>query len=406
MRRAVSLALCALLVLGLTLPALAADHDHAYGEDGICTFCGEACPHDVWLNGVCAACGAECEHPAWEESRCVRCHVLCRHPEHDEETQLCTTCGAFVAHTYVGGHCPRCGKWPALQSDPLPKWLFAPCDAKGTVQTLSYETHDYVKERADGGTYTRNKKLCVYLPAGYDASEKYDVLILLHGMGDNERYWLLKDQEYYGPAEKVRTTDLLDNMMAAGLCRRMIIVTPTFYPNSDDIYRYNRWGDQEQFTLELRQDILPLIVEKFSTWAQDGTQAGISAVREHFGYAGLSMGSIYAYNSFLPLCMDLFAWYGCFSGSETYVSLTANAINAPNNAKYPILFFYNSCGVNDGMKKNHYQQYKKLVELCPAFTESVNATFTDIYGAAHEYKAWGLGLYNFLLIAFQQESSL
>ncbi len=403
MKRFVSLLLSALLLLSLGSPALAADHDHEYGGDGVCTVCGEECPHSVWINGVCAACGLACDHPAWEDGRCVRCHVLCDHPEHDKETCICTQCGAYVEHTYIGGHCPRCGRWPALQSDPLPTWIFAPCAHQGTVQTLSYQTHDYVKERSDGGTYLRNKKLCVYLPYGYDPAERYDVLILLHGMGDNERYWLLKEQEYYAPEEAhVYTTDMLDNMMAAKLCRRMIVVTPTFYPNSDDIWRYNRWGDQEQFTFELRQDILPLIVKTYSTYAEDETQAGISAAREHFAYAGLSMGSIYAYNSFLPLCLDIFAWYGCFSGSETYIRLTADAINAVNNKDYPILFFYNSCGVNDGMKANHYAQYKKLVELCPGLTESVNATFTDIYSAGHEYKAWGLGLYNFLLLLFQQ----
>ena len=404
MKRILCLALCLALVWSLGAPALAADHDHIYDDAGICTVCGEACPHSVWINGVCAACGTSCDHPLWEEGRCARCHILCQHPEHDRETQLCTTCGQFVAHTYVGGNCPRCGRWPALQSDPLPKWLFAPCSASGSVQTLSYETHDYVQERADGGTHLRTKKLCVYLPYGYDPGEKYDVLILLHGMGDNERYWLLREQEYYDPNEEgyVYTTDLLDNMMAAGLCRKMIIVTPTFYPNSDNVWEFNRWRDQEQFTVELREDILPLIVNTYSTWAEDGSAESISAVREHFAYAGLSMGSIYAYNSILPLCLDLFAWFGCFSGSETYMKITVDALNSVNYEKYPILFFYNSCGVNDGMRANHRQQYKQLVEKCPGLTESVNATFTDIYNAAHSYQAWGLGLYNFLLLLFQQ----
>ncbi len=393
-----------IFALLLSFPALAAaEHEHVYGEDGKCTVCGEECPHSVWLNGVCTACGAECPHPAWEGGRCVQCHVACSHPAHDEETQLCLTCGELVLHTYVGGSCPMCGKWPALQSDPLPRWLFSPCYDKGTVQTLTYQTHNYLSERETGTTSLRSKKMCIYLPHGYDPAEKYDVLVLLHGMGDNERYWLQKDKEYYDPSEPhVYTTDMLDNMMASGLCRKMIIVTPTFYRNSDNFNAYNRWEDQEQFTLELRQDILPLIVQNFSTYAKDSTQEGISAAREHFAYAGLSMGSIYAYNAILPLCLDLFAWYGCFSGSETYVDLTASTLNALNYDKYPILFFYNAAGVNDGMKPNHLQQYKKIVDLCPGLTPSVNATFTDIYNAAHDYRAWGLGLYNFLLLVFAQ----
>ena len=41
---------------------------------------------------------------------------------------------------------------------------------------------------------------------------------------------------------------------------------------------------------------------------------GVAAAREHFAYAGLSMGSIYAYTSIIPECLDLFAWFGFFSG--------------------------------------------------------------------------------------------
>ena len=406
MKRLLSLALSAVLLLSCAAPALAADHDHRYDENGVCTVCGESCPHSVYLNGVCAACGQPCPHPAWAEGRCVRCHILCGHPEHDRDTKLCTTCGEYVEHTYVGGSCPRCGRWPALQSDPLPQWLFAPCAEKGSVQTLSYTTHDYVKERTEGGSFLRNKKLCVYLPYGYDSSEPYDVLILVHGMGDNERYWLLREQEYYEPTDAhVYTTDLLDNMMAARLSRRMIVVTPTFYRNSDNVWDYNRYEDQDQFVLELRKDILPLIVRTYSTYASEPTAEAISRVREHFAYAGLSMGSIYAYNAVLPLCLDLFAWYGCFSGAETYVRLTSDALNSANWADYPIRFFYNSCGVNDGMHDNHLSQFKQMVERCPGLTESVNATFTDILRAGHTYQAWGVGLYNFLLLLFQQEES-
>jgi enterochelin esterase-like enzyme len=402
MKKVLSLLLVFALFLALPAQAAAA-HEHTYGEDGVCTVCGEACPHTAWLDGVCVVCGMACDHPAWEDGRCVRCHVACTHPEHDKETQLCLSCGAFVPHTFVGGSCPMCGKWPALQSDPLPRWIFSPCDAKGTVQTLTYQTHDYMYERDTGTTSLRTKKMCIYLPYGYNESEKYHVLILVHGMGDNERYWLQKDQEYYDPNDPhVYTTDMLDNMMAAGLCRKMIIVTPTFYRNSDNYNNFNRWDDEEQFTIEIRRDILPLIAKNFSTYAEDGTQEAISAAREHFGYAGLSLGSIYAYNSILPLCLDLFAWFACFSGSETYVDLTVNAVNAINYRKYPILFFYNAAGVNDTMRFNHLQQYKQLLDRCPGLTASENATFTDIYDAGHEYRAWGLGLYNFLLLAFAQ----
>ena len=68
-------------------------------------------------------------------------------------------------------------------------------------------------------------------------------------------------------------------------------------------------------------------MQNYSTYAADGSAEAISAARDHFAYAGLSMGSIYAYNSVMPLCLDMFAWFGCFSGSDCYVDLAADALS-------------------------------------------------------------------------------
>ena len=153
----------------------------------------------------------------------------------------------------------------------------------------------------------------------------------------------LDEQVYYDPPEeKVHTTDLIDNMIDLGTAREMIVVTPTFYNNSDNMNEYQRNREQDQFVYELRRDILPLIVKNFSTYAAEPTEAAISAAREHFAYAGLSMGSIYGYNAVLPLCLDLFGWFGQFSGAECYTDLVISALNSENNAPYPIYWFYNT----------------------------------------------------------------
>ncbi len=404
MRRLFALALALALALSLGAPCLAAEtgeHEHEYDEQGVCVLCGEECPHSVWVDGVCQACGYNCPHPDWQDGRCVLCHMRCPHLRHDHDTYRCLDCGAVVLHRYEKGVCPMCGQAPWFQSEPLPAYLFAPSAHKGTLQTLSYETRDYMKERLDGKTVTRNKTMLVYLPYGYDPEKPYDVLILMHGMYSTENYWLKDPQEYYAPPEsKVYTTDLIENMVDLGLAREMIIVTPTFYNDSDDFSEYDRNREQDQFVFELRRDILPLIVEKFSTYASEPTEAAISAAREHFAYAGLSMGSIYGYNAILPLCVDLFGWFGEFSGAECYPELVISALNSENYRDYPIYWFYNSAGTGDSMYRNHVQQYRALVNRCPVFTEGENATFTDIKGAYHEYKAWGEGLYNFLLVVF------
>ena len=76
-----------------------------------------------------------------------------------------------------------------------------------------------------------------------------------------------------------------------------------------------------------------------------------------------------------------------------------SALNAQTD-RYPIYWLYNAAGLNDTMYKNHIDQYRLLVQNCRGLTEGVNASFTSIRGVMHEYRAWGTGLYNFLLVVF------
>jgi enterochelin esterase-like enzyme len=60
----------------------------------------------------------------------------------------------------------------------------------------------------------------VYLPEGYASSgEKYPVLYLLHGSGDDETGWLVK-----GSAKAI-----LDSLITNKLCKPMIVVMPNGY---------------------------------------------------------------------------------------------------------------------------------------------------------------------------------
>lgn len=62
-----------------------------------------------------------------------------------------------------------------------------------------------------------DRRLTVYTPAGYETSGKnYPVLYLLHGMGGDENAW----------SELGRATQILDNMIASGKVRPMIVVMP------------------------------------------------------------------------------------------------------------------------------------------------------------------------------------
>lgn len=287
-----------------------------------------------------------------------------------------------------------CCEDAVFTEDFAPRELFRPCEQAGTVEMLSYTAAD-----PRDGAARIEKRMAVYLPFGYDPAERYDLLILLHGLEGSERYWLVDFHDYdYGKQDYVFTVNLLDQMIARGLCRPMIVAAPSFYRDSARPGDFVRETDQPAFARELRENILPALVEHYSTWAD--TPEAIPEAREHFAYAGLSMGSMYAYGSILPECLDLFASFGCFSGSEGDMRALAALLNE-KTAAYPIRVFYNSCGSWDGFCAEHQRRYEALTTLCDGLTDGENAAFTLLKNQRHLYGAWALGLYNFLPLLFR-----
>ena len=60
-----------------------------------------------------------------------------------------------------------------------------------------------------------DRRLTVYTPAGYETSnKKYPVFYLLHGAGGDETAWYTQG----------RSTQILDNLIAAGKAEPMILV--------------------------------------------------------------------------------------------------------------------------------------------------------------------------------------
>lgn len=358
------------------------------------------CPHAHWTDGVCDDCGEVCSHEAWENGACAVCRLGCAHPAHDEKTRRCTVCGEQVTHTYWKGQCTRCGAAPVFLDEILPRELFTSTNHPGRLVTLHYTTHDY-RDLPGQAPTPIEKQMVVYLPWGYDPAEQYDLLILVHGMGGTERYWLSEPQDYNYPEEDyVFTTDLLDSMMDDARCKRMIVAAPCFYRDNANMGNYYVPVDEQQFLFEMREDILPLLLETYSTYAPEPTLEGMTAAREHFAYAGLSMGSIYAFTSFIPECQDLFGWFGCFSGSDGAMFRLAPLIDAAAAEGMPIYYMYNSIGTNDTMLNGHVSRFRELISQSESLVEGENAALTVIHNARHTYEGWGTGLYNFLPVVF------
>ncbi len=343
-----------------------------------------------------------CPHPSWTDGVCDECGAVCPHAEHDPETRLCPVCGEICRHTFLDGVCTVCGAVPVFEERELPEELRGKCPERGTVEEITYTTWIYSGDRRIDGTDVE-KKMLVYLPYGYDPAEQYDVLILMHGLGNGESYWLGEPQEYEG--KMMSTTDMLDNLIYTGYCGKMIVAAPTFYRNAFNYSTYDPQADAVLFWPELRFDVLPCLAEHYATYAGSGRVEDIAAVREHFGYVGLSMGSIIAYQSLLPYCLDEIGWIGCLSGFGTEPSSMARRICNWDGAAYPIYYLYNGCGSIDAAWQEHKDGYERMLsaieKLEPGRLEDgKNCCFVEIEYAKHEYKGWIIGLYNCLQIFF------
>ena len=124
----------------------------------------------------------------------------------------------------------------------------------------------------------KEKRLHVYLPPGYGAGkERYPVLYLNHGGGEDDARW---SSPTGGCA-----AEILDNLIAAGKARPMIVIMPntsglaSFVPPEP--------GKDDLCTQEYLKDILPLIDSRYRTLAR----------REGRAIAGLSMGGFVVTNT-------------------------------------------------------------------------------------------------------------
>jgi enterochelin esterase-like enzyme len=152
------------------------------------------------------------------------------------------------------------------------------------------------------------RRAFVYLPAGYDEQPKtrYPVLYLQHGGGEDETGW----------TRQGRANVILDNLIAAGQAKPMIVVMANGYARRGGVAPEapKPFGSPEMFKA---------MMEMAAVFEDDVTKALIPFVdrtyrtladRDHRAMAGLSMGGMQTYQITLNH-LDLFSHIGGFSGA-------------------------------------------------------------------------------------------
>ena len=183
------------------------------------------------------------------------------------------------------------------QLDKIPEAYRVSVENGGTIEHITYQSKNYYGDGA-----VNEKKANVYLPAGYDKSDKskkYKVLYLMHGIGGDENEWGMKD-------EKSLVKKMMDNLAEKGDIEPFIIVTPNGRSGSDPdpnktYLAFYKFGE------ELRNDLIPYMDSHYNTYAD----------RDHRAMAGLSMGGMQTINIGICECLDLISYFGAFSAAPT-----------------------------------------------------------------------------------------
>jgi enterochelin esterase-like enzyme len=223
------------------------------------------------------------------------------------------------------------------------------------------------------------RQFYIFKPAGYDVSinEKYPVLYILHGGGEDQRGW----------ATQGKTDLILDNLIAANKAKPMLIVMP-----DGNVTGQQGFGENtlRMFERELKQCIIPFIEKNYRVETAPGNRA----------LAGLSMGGLQTLYVGINNA-ELFSYLGVFSSG--WIMPAQNDLankqydfikNNPDKISSLKLFWIAMGGKEDIAYNNCQAMLKKLDEL------NVKYTYSE-YPGGHAWPVWRNNLYNFAQSLFK-----
>lgn len=226
-----------------------------------------------------------------------------------------------------------------------------------------------------------DRRAFVYTPPDYEKNlnDKYPVLYLQHGWGENE----------YGWPNQGKTNFIMDNLIAEGKAKPFIIVMTYGMTNEVKIGGLKDF-DITPFQTVLVDELIPYIDSNFRTLKDQPNRA----------MAGLSMGGFETRLITLKN-LDIFSHIGLFSGGS--ISLE-DVKNTPNFKEKVKLVFVSFGGREiDAMKNSNRNFWGDPVENTNAITkEGVNTHFYVSPETAHEWQSWRRSLYEFAQLVFKK----
>ncbi len=242
--------------------------------------------------------------------------------------------------------------------------------------------HGDVRIKKYFSAVTRSWRQCyIYTPPGYDvnSNEKYPVLYLLHGGGEDERGW----------ATQGKTDIILDNLIAEKKAKSMIIVMMDGNFGSGGIAGF---GEQSlrMFENELKQALIPFIEKNYRVLTDGNNRA----------LAGLSMGGLQTLYAGVKNT-DMFAYLGVFSSgwwanqpalsNPQYEFMKKNVTLINKNVKS---FWIAMGGKEDIAHNNCKIMMEKFDEL------GIKYSYSE-YPGGHTWPVWRNNIFNFAQLLFR-----
>lgn len=256
------------------------------------------------------------------------------------------------------------------------------------------------------------RKCYVYTPPGYDQNinERYPVLYLQHGGGEDETGWVFQG----------RMGDIMDNLIAEKKAVPMIVVMDRGYATLPGTSVGNRVDNPQMnaflagaaaperssasnnqnrqrpmsrppsiFPQLLVQEIIPMIDASFRTKTD----------RESRAMAGLSMGGGHTFQAVMPN-LDKFAYLGGFSGGagrvEQIDQLYDGIFNNPQKFNQQVKVMFLSIG-----SEERPERVRNFAEALKA-KGLKNIVYYESPNTAHEWLTWRRSLREFVPLLFKK----
>jgi enterochelin esterase family protein len=225
----------------------------------------------------------------------------------------------------------------------------------------------------------------VYTPPGYDPSQRrsYPVLYLLHGFSDDASGWTSVGQAHV----------ILDNLIAQGKARPMLVVMPLGYGTMQLVSPRAAPGLQDpalraesfsRFRDALLDEVIPFVEKNYRA----STDASARAI------AGLSMGG--AESLYVGLnAPDRFTWIGAFSSGGLGEDLDATFPSVDQKSTARLRLLWIACGTEDRLIDSNRKIRERLT------SKQIRHVPIETPGA-HTWMVWRRNLAAFLPLIFAE----